>query len=178
MTVLAAPAPAAATPSRTASATEGAVHQYDPVDEFFGYRFASSATHESRHDSHTQSLALDRDVEALPAYEAEDTSLPAYSAYAEPITLAMYLFKFGFLFPPFWIFGAFILLSPLREPPTSEASPVWMPEKTEAERQQIIEQMRTVEIKWAKRCLYALLITLVLAGLAVVGAWALLVRKA
>jgi hypothetical protein len=81
------------------------------------------------------------------------------------------------VFFPFWIFGAFILLSPLREPPISKASPVWMPEKTEEERRQILEKMRTVEIKWAKRCLYALVALALLATVAGVAAWAFFVRR-
>jgi hypothetical protein len=56
----------------------------DPIDEFFGM------TRESRHDRRPS-------VDALPAYVAHEVALPRYSAVApEPITLAMYLFKFGF----------------------------------------------------------------------------------
>ena len=95
MTVIAAPTPAlASTTSRTASASEQPQRTYDVVDEFFGYRFATSATQESRHDR-TQSVVY-TDAEALPPYAEEDSSLPAYTPYAEPVTLAMYLFKFGF----------------------------------------------------------------------------------
>jgi hypothetical protein len=65
------------------------------------------------------------------------------------------------VFPPFWFFGAIILLSPLREPPalaeseTETAIPAWMPEKTEEERRQMIEDIRKVELKWARRCMWA-----------------------
>jgi len=138
----------------------------DPMDDFFGYTLSSTRTHDSRHD--------ENNTEVPPPY-AEESNLPEYTPYAEPVTLAMYLFKFGFLFPPFWIFGAFILFSPLREPPASSDSvPAWMPEKTEAERQQIIAEMRKVELKWARRSLYALLIILVLATVAGVTSWALM----
>jgi len=138
----------------------------DPMDDFFGYTLTSTRTHDSRHD--------ENNTEVLPPY-VEESNLPEYTPYAEPVTLAMYLFKFGFLFPPFWIFGAFILFSPLREPPaTSDSIPAWMPEKTEAERQQIIAEMRKVELKWARRSLYAFLITIVLAIVAGVTSWALL----
>ncbi|THU81829.1 hypothetical protein K435DRAFT_767076 [Dendrothele bispora CBS 962.96] len=133
-----------------------------------GYTFSlsRSSTRESRHDRRLSILDLeadnaDGDVElgmAPPAYEEP----PVYTKREEPITLAMYLFKFGFLFPPFWILGAFILLSPLRAPevPSSDDSlpAAWLPEKTEAERQAIIEHMRKAELKWAWRCLWALLI--------------------
>ena len=56
------------------------------------------------------------------------------------------------MFPLFWVAGAFILLSPLQAPSDWEAS------KPEYERQEIIESMRRTEIKWAKRCLFALLV--------------------
>lgn len=136
----------------------------DPMDDFFGYTLSS--THNSRHD--------ENNTEVPPPY-AEESNLPEYTPYAEPVTLAMYLFKFGFLFPPFWIFGAFILFSPLREPPASSDSvPAWMPEKTEAERQQIIVEMRKVELKWARRSLYAFLIIVVLATAAGITSWALM----
>lgn len=80
------------------------------------------------------------------------------------------------MFPPFWIFGAFILLSPLREPPPLDGFPAWMPEKTEAERREIIEKMRVVEIKWSKRCLYALIVATILAIVAGVTIWTLVVE--
>ena len=160
----------------------------DPMDDFFGYTLSSTRTHDSRHD--------ENNTDILPPY-VEESPLPEYTPYAEPITLAMYLFKFGFckfpksflkeatithsflfvitVFPPFWIFGAFILLSPLREPPaTSDEVPAWMPEKTEAERQQIIAEMRKVELKWARRSLFALLMTITLAISAGVAAWVLM----
>jgi hypothetical protein len=92
------PTPAATTPARTASAAEDQPHIHDPIDAFFGYRFASSATQESRHDSRSRasSIMIPADVEALPAYAEDDDSLPEYTPHAEPVTLAMYLFKFGF----------------------------------------------------------------------------------
>ncbi|PPQ64970.1 hypothetical protein CVT24_008158 [Panaeolus cyanescens] len=147
----------------------------EPTDEYFGYTFSTSRTRDSRHDdSNRMSVA---DSEVLPPYTEEtDVNLPAYTLHApEPITLAMYLFKFGFLFPPFWIFGAFILLSPLREPPaTTDDTPAWMPEKTEAEKQAIIEKIRNVELKWAKRCLAALVIFTLLAVAGALSAYFIL----
>jgi hypothetical protein len=53
--------------------------------------------------------------------------------------------------------GVIILLSPLRAPAPANTPGAWLPEKTDAERQLIIKRMRTVELKWARRCLYALL---------------------
>jgi hypothetical protein len=71
--------------------------------------------------------------------------------------------------------GALILLSPLRAPsaPTdADTEAAWLPEKTEAEREQIIAQMRKVEVKWAIRCLWALAVLVVLGIVAGIGAWA------
>jgi hypothetical protein len=65
-----------------------------PADDFFGYA-ASSRTRDSRHDDDSrQSLAGD----VPPPYAAEAAiPLPEYTVHApEPVTLAMYLFKFGF----------------------------------------------------------------------------------
>jgi hypothetical protein len=78
------------------------------------------------------------------------------------------------VFPPFWIFGIVILLSPLRAPPAATPSAAWLPEKTDAERQVIINRMRTAELKWAKRCLYALVTLLVVAAVISVAVWAVL----
>jgi len=59
----------------------------DPMDDFFGYTLTSTRTHDSRHD--------ENNTEVLPPY-VEESNLPEYTPYAEPVTLAMYLFKFGF----------------------------------------------------------------------------------
>jgi len=134
----------------------------NPVDDFFG-------SVSSRHDRRIS-------VDVLPAY----VEPPAYTwRDTEPITLAMYLFKFGFLFPPFWILGAIFLISPLRPPPSDQAGfPAWLPEKTTAERQKIIESLRKVELKWARRCLIAL-IGLLLVGVTIgLVAWGVLRARA
>ncbi|PPQ86526.1 hypothetical protein CVT25_007177 [Psilocybe cyanescens] len=176
----------------------------DPMDEQFGYTFSaaasSSPTHESRHDA-TRSRQSMSDIP--PPYAEESAiPLPEYTLHApEPVTLAMFLFKFGFctffsilnatqnsmthhissttVFPPFWLFGAFILLSPLREPSQSsdDDTPAWMPEKTEEERKEIIANMRSIELKWAKRCLCAFCILTFLAVGGGVAAWAILRRS-
>jgi len=89
--------------------------------------------------------------------------LPSYAEAptTEPITLAQYLFKFGFLFPPFWFFGLIILMSPLSAPDDFHA------QKPESERAELVRVMRDVEVKWAKRCaLAAGLLVLVLAAVA------------
>ncbi|KAI6006761.1 hypothetical protein EDC04DRAFT_976206 [Pisolithus marmoratus] len=148
----------AAAPTRTPAPADEMSPTSNPVDDFFGIT-RPRPTRESRHDSYPSvsrvSDVISMDGEAPPPY-AEGAELPAYTvAQSEPATLAMYLFKFGFLFPPFWILGAIILLSPLNAPAEFE------PTKPEAERQELIRTMRETEIKWAKRCAWALLILIV-----------------
>lgn len=58
--------------------------------------------------------------------------------------------------------GAIILLSPLSAPADFHAN------KPESERQELITIMRKAELKWARRCLFALAILLVAIG-AIVG---------
>lgn len=79
---------------------------------------------------------------------------PGIYAIARPNTLARLLFLFGFLFPAFWILGAIILLMPLRPTPDWEAG------KSPIQIEWSCEVIRRVELKWARRCLYALLIEL------------------
>ncbi|KAG2151160.1 uncharacterized protein EDB93DRAFT_297423 [Suillus bovinus] len=151
----------AATPTHTPQQNDNIT---DLVDVFFGVT-RTRATRESRHDLYVApsriSVALDE--EAPPPY-ADATEPPAYGyTPAEPVTLAMYLFKCGFCFPLFWALGAIILLLPLEAPPDFE------PTKPEDERQELIRIMRDVEIKWAKKSAWALLIFLVMIGI-IVGA--------
>jgi len=79
------------------------------------------------------------------------------------------------VFPPFWIMGAWILWSPLQAPTCDgDAELAWMPEKTEAERKKIIEEIRTVEIKWALRCLWSILVLVLLGSIGGIAGWAIL----
>ncbi|KAJ3995849.1 hypothetical protein F5050DRAFT_1572731 [Lentinula boryana] len=130
----------------------------EPIDDLYGH--------------HCQEREQELGQETLPPYLEEP---PAYSSSGsnEPITLAMYLFKFGFLFPPFWIIGALILLSPLRQPESTPSS-VWLPEKTDSEREEIIQKMRQAEVRWAKRCLVALCILVAFVIVGALAAWAVL----
>ncbi|KAJ6577443.1 hypothetical protein B0H19DRAFT_1019905 [Mycena capillaripes] len=159
------PAPSAAVTHLERSSS---VHSTtNPIDDFFGYTLASSRTRDSRHD---RRISTAESLAPPPYLEA-----PEYTAHArEPVTLAMFLFKFGFLFPPFWIMGVIILLSPLRAPPAATPSAAWLPEKTDAERQVIIDRMRTAELKWAKRCLYALVALVLVAAVISIAVWATL----
>ncbi|KIY49214.1 hypothetical protein FISHEDRAFT_23881, partial [Fistulina hepatica ATCC 64428] len=143
---------------------------YSIIDGFFGYTL--SGTRDSRHDSRVDDVHVD---DELPAYDAEAAQPPKYSRTYEHPTLARMLFFFGFVFFPAWIMGAFILNSPLTMPPPEEdGTPSWLPEKTDAERQELLHEMRHVEVKWAKRCLYALLGLVVLIAAVAVAVWAAL----
>ncbi|KAI6142618.1 hypothetical protein BKA82DRAFT_1003365 [Pisolithus tinctorius] len=151
----------AAAPTRTPASADETAPTSDPIDDFFGIT-RPRATRESRHDSYPSVSSrvgvIAMDGEAPPPY-VDGAELPAYTVAAgEPATLAMYLFKFGFLFPPFWILGAMILLSPLHAPAEFE------PTKPEAARQELICMMRVAEIRWAKRCAWALLILVLALG--------------
>lgn len=66
----------------------------DPIDDFFRVSRSSRGTQDSRHDDRRPVVVYQDDVPPPPYAEASD--LPAYTAVAEPPTLAMYLFKFGF----------------------------------------------------------------------------------
>ncbi|KIO01067.1 hypothetical protein M404DRAFT_81631, partial [Pisolithus tinctorius Marx 270] len=150
-------------PTRTPAPADETAPTSDPIDDFFGIT-RPRATRESRHDSYPSvssrvSGVIAVDGEAPPPY-VDGAELPAYTgAPSEPATLAMYLFKFGFLFPPFWILGAMILLSPLHAPAEFE------PTKPEADRQQLIRMIREAEIRWAKWCAWALLILVLALGI-------------
>ncbi|KAG5721029.1 hypothetical protein E4T56_gene17959 [Termitomyces sp. T112] len=137
-----------------------------PLDDFFGYTLSTTRTHESRHDPSFADM--------LPPY-VEDMP-PTHSLRPpEPVTLAKYLFNFGFLFPPFWILGSCILWLPLHAPTNhSNVEIAWMADKSELGRQRVIAEMRRVEICWALRCLWALLILTMLAVIAGIAAWVVL----
>ncbi|PIL33509.1 hypothetical protein GSI_04132 [Ganoderma sinense ZZ0214-1] len=134
----------------------------DAIDDFFGASRPSSphrarntslsGTRDSRHDEVRLTSPVDDPSmsDALPPPYEHSISPPAYSQVSDQPTLAMYLFKFGFLFPLFWVAGALILLSPLSAPADWETS------KPELEREELIASMRRTEVKWARRCLLAL----------------------
>lgn len=122
--------------------------QADQLAQFFG------ASQKSR-----------TDAVALPSYSAHgDIKLPTYEEKPkEPTTLARFMFIYGFVFPPFWLVGLIILTSELH--PTAE----WAVGKTEEEKIRLMQEMRMTEVKWAKRCVYAL-ITLITVIFAIVVA--------
>ncbi|KAG2358150.1 hypothetical protein BDR07DRAFT_1418475 [Suillus spraguei] len=141
---LPAPTQAAHSPATPTHTPQQRDNTTDPIDDFFG---VTRATRESRHDSYVapNRISMTLDGEAPPPYTST-TEPPAYnSTSAEPVTLAMYLFKFGFCPDDF------------------------EPTKSENERQELIQIIRDAEIKWAKRSAWALLIFLVVIGI-IVGA--------
>lgn len=104
----------------------------------------------------------DWDGEKLPGY--------APSSDFEMETVARHMFKYGFcmlltpscgrgltvlfdplVFPLFWAIGVYFLFVPIR------VSADWQSDKTEEEKEKILAEMKEAELKWAKRCLWALL---------------------
>jgi len=90
---------------------------------------------------------------APPPYVNEngsDEQVPEYGRQEEVKTMARALFLYGFLFPPFWILGSLILITPLTPDPS------WHNTKPEEQIQVILQAMRTAERRWAWRCVIAL----------------------
>jgi len=94
-----------------------------------------------------------------PAYGTPEFPAPAYEEKQEPETMAKHLFKFGFFFPCFWIIGAMIFFMRLEPTPEAECG------KTAEEQKDEIELLRTAELKWSKRCGYAILSLIALIGI-------------
>jgi len=146
----------AAITSLTSSTT---VADVNAVDDFLG------GVHEShRHDSARPSSSSSNPYSVLPPPPPYvDIELPAYSLEPideEPPTLAKYIFVFGFLFPLFWILGAVILLYPLTLPREFQVKP----SKSREELELCERIIRAAEVKWAKRCAWALFTLIVLAS--------------
>ncbi|KAF9050425.1 hypothetical protein BJ165DRAFT_1525651 [Panaeolus papilionaceus] len=153
---------------------------------------APEAVHLSRHrhrETDADGFSLRTDIESLPAYG--ENIPPRYSrrvenSQDEPQTLAMLFFKFGFFFPAFWVFGALMLVTPLRSPnplspealasawPPNHELVAWVNEhlRTEEDKEAFLMKMQQVEIKWAKRCLLAIVLLIgfsALIGLIIFG---------
>jgi len=101
-----------------------------------------------------------------PAYadEADAEKLPTYSGRLDDgsDTLARYMFLYGFFFPPFWLMGIAILFS------TLSVSAEWHTEKSEEQRNELLAEMRKVELKWARRCLIAFMTLVAIIAIIVV----------
>ncbi|KAI9432960.1 hypothetical protein H4582DRAFT_2082792 [Lactarius indigo] len=87
--------------------------------------------------------------------EDEEARLPSYSEHIgpcdddKPFLLAKFLFKYGFVFPPFWFLSIIILLIPLTPPSTREL------DKSPVERATLLRHTRATERLWAHRSLCA-----------------------
>jgi hypothetical protein len=103
----------------------------------------------------------------------EESAVPGYGEEQEVQTMARYLFFYGFcelwqtdpyprsiltylVFPPFWILGSLILVTPLTPDPS------WHAEKEQETIENILSIMRVVERRWAWRCVMAFSSLLVL----------------
>ncbi|PVG04596.1 hypothetical protein CPB86DRAFT_692975 [Serendipita vermifera] len=91
-----------------------------------------------------------------------DSRIPEYGENQEVQTMARSLFLYGFMFPPFWVLGALILVTPLTPDPS------WYNTKSEHQIQSILSVMRATERRWAWRCVMAL-VFLILLVLIIVG---------
>ncbi|CAE6473659.1 unnamed protein product [Rhizoctonia solani] len=104
----------------------------------------------------TQGLA---EPESPPYYQPA----PSYETVEDPVTLASYLFKYGFVFPLFWLVGAFIIISDLHHEATSgsslesqSTSPTAPKNIYELQlKREEMALLRLAELKWAWRCAYA-----------------------
>ncbi|KAG8708975.1 hypothetical protein FRC08_018604 [Ceratobasidium sp. 394] len=104
-------------------------------------------------------LAAQRQGNAPPQYYAPPA--PSYETVEDPVTLASYLFKYGFIFPLFWLVGAFIIISDLQQDSNSlsnveaqSSSPPKSPYELQLKREEMA-LLRLAELKWAWRCAYA-----------------------
>ncbi|KAG8753895.1 hypothetical protein FRC14_005642 [Serendipita sp. 396] len=86
----------------------------------------------------------------------EESRVPGYGEEQEVHTMARSLFKYGFMFPPFWLLGALILIIPLTPDPS------WYSTKSAEQVEAILQAMRVAERRWAWRCAIAFGILLLL----------------
>ncbi|KAH7334582.1 hypothetical protein B0J17DRAFT_673933 [Rhizoctonia solani] len=107
---------------------------------------------------------------ASPPYELP----PHLAPTPKPQTIARSFFLYGFIFPPFWVIGACILVSKLRPDaqPTVEALPKEIEAgyggaPSQAYKRAEYKLLRYAELVWARRCLIAVII-LVLAIVVVI----------
>ncbi|KIO03600.1 hypothetical protein M404DRAFT_145144 [Pisolithus tinctorius Marx 270] len=133
------PAPTASHPRRQS--------RDDALTDFFGGRG-------QRVRAQQQQQRQPRQHRSPPPYSPDwdGEKLPAYTpSSSEPDTVARQLFKYGFFFPLFWAIGVYFMFAPMR------VSHDWEQGKTEEEKEKILSNLRQTEMKWAKRCLWALL---------------------
>ncbi|KAF8514493.1 hypothetical protein JB92DRAFT_2919020 [Gautieria morchelliformis] len=115
------------------------VHDWNTAEFFGGQPFGD--------DNETSLFEIDLDV---PPRACHPTELGVY-AVAKPKTLAKALFFLGFVFPAFWVAGSAIMLMPLRTTTDWEAG------RSSQEIKWGCSVIRETELRWAKRCVIALL---------------------
>ncbi|KAH8114955.1 hypothetical protein DFH11DRAFT_1590666 [Phellopilus nigrolimitatus] len=128
--------------------------QYDQIGAFFGSQRSSQSARTSRSSA----------ARTLPPYDpsGDTESLPSYSKIEEyDASLNRKLFIYGFLFFPLWIAG---IIAPFVRPhhdPTKD-------NRSKEDQQADDTSMRSVEMRWARRCGLALFVFIVLVAVAVV----------
>ncbi|KAF4571496.1 hypothetical protein AB1N83_001206 [Pleurotus pulmonarius] len=100
-------------------------------------------------------------MEAPPAYQREDSSLPSYHHAVRrvspptPTPLAKRLLKFGFFFPLLWLAGAIVMFVAFFTRRAARRSSSLLPEKITHEKDLAYDRMLSEEIRWGLRCLWA-----------------------
>ncbi|EJD04863.1 uncharacterized protein FOMMEDRAFT_145594 [Fomitiporia mediterranea MF3/22] len=153
------PATAARSPRRNSEAERMMRAQYDAIGAFFGGGRPTAERNEPREQPQTASARP-----TPPEYDtrSEADSLPTYVKIEEyDAAFNRKLFIYGFLFFPLWIVGIIApFVKPLHDPTRDNRS---------KEDQEVdYASMRTVEMRWAKRCAAALLGFIILVIVAVV----------
>ncbi|QRW24486.1 hypothetical protein RhiXN_11398 [Rhizoctonia solani] len=141
--------------------------------------------------SEGQLLALDNFFGPTPQHprsvDLEKQSAEPLNIFAnqkEPETVSKYLFYYGFVFPPFWLFGACILFVAPRSSADSRPAPaevtgagnprssMFSQGGTGRSRRLLSLHMQVTERRWSLRCLYAwITLVICIVGL-IIGLWA------
>ncbi|KAB5592240.1 hypothetical protein CTheo_4337 [Ceratobasidium theobromae] len=102
-----------------------------------------------------------------------------FANFSEPDTIAKYLFWYGFVFPPFWAIGTIVLFLPMREsenigPEMAEVgghAPMSSNPRAANLSSRYLTLVRVTERRWARRCAFAWVSTLLLITVLVIGLW-------
>ncbi|CAE6455927.1 unnamed protein product [Rhizoctonia solani] len=158
------------------------------IDDFFGgpepvkVKKPKAAVPKTPRAERSQSASTSLGTALPPPYE-----LPPHLAPSpKPQTIARSCFLYGFVFPPFWLIGACILVSELRpdsqpvvEPSPKEIEAGSVGPSSEAHERAKHKLFRHTELVWARRCLIAtvlfvlaIVIVIVATRIAGVGAFA------
>lgn len=122
-------------------------------------------------------LRLDRQNHSIPQFDSRSLFQPEHVRSTEsegvmrpdcsatcvkPATLSF--FQYGFLFPPLWLAGSFVLLCRPFCTNTSDDNS-WIHEKTPAEKRAFSTCSTKAELKYAKWCLLALVMFVCVVGI-------------